>query len=112
MAEAIFPVWKAMAVRPIRERRRDAARRANMKGTSRRRDLGSCIFIIPILTINFQAVFIQRIRLPQAGELMDNRRNFDRDRLKLFDERAVYDTLLAEGVFETFANSYLIEAYG
>lgn len=43
---------------------------------------------------------------------MDNRRNFDRDRLKLFDERAVYDTLLAEGVFETFANSYLIEAYG
>ena len=24
------------------------------EGTSRRRDLGSCIFIIPILTINFQ----------------------------------------------------------
>lgn len=49
--------------------------------------------------------------LPQKGELADNRRNFDRDRLQLFDERKAYDTLLAEGVFQTFSNSYLIEAY-
>lgn len=49
--------------------------------------------------------------LPGEGELMDNRRNFEGDRLQLFDERKVYDTLLGEGVFETFSNSYLIEAY-
>lgn len=49
--------------------------------------------------------------LPQKGELTDNRRNFDRDRLQLFDERKGYDTLLAEGLFGTFSNSYLIEAY-
>lgn len=48
--------------------------------------------------------------LPGEGELADNRRNFDRDRLQLFDERKVYDALLAEGVFGVFANSYLIEA--
>lgn len=49
--------------------------------------------------------------LPGEGELMDNRRNFEGDRLQLFDERKVYDTLLREGVFQTFSNSYLIEAY-
>lgn len=48
--------------------------------------------------------------LPEKGELTDNRRNFDRDRLQLFDERKVYDTLLEEGLFEAFSNSYLIEA--
>lgn len=49
--------------------------------------------------------------LPQEGELTDNRRNFEGDRLQLFDERKVYDTLLREGLFEAFSNSYLIEAY-
>ncbi len=49
--------------------------------------------------------------LPGEGELMDNRRNFEGDRLQLFDERKVYDTLLREGLFEAFSNSYLIEAY-
>lgn len=49
--------------------------------------------------------------LPQEGELADNRRNFERDRLQLFEEQKVYDALLKEGVFGTFSNSYLIEAY-
>lgn len=49
--------------------------------------------------------------LPGEGELMDNRRNFEGDRLQLFDERKVYDTFLKEGLFGAFSNSYLIEAY-
>ncbi len=49
-------------------------------------------------------------RLPQRGELADNRRNFDRDRLALFDERKVYDSLLAEGLFQKLSNSFLILA--
>lgn len=49
--------------------------------------------------------------LPGEGELADNRRNFEGDRLQLFDERKVYDTLLKEGLFGAFSNSYLIEAY-
>lgn len=73
---------------------------------------GKLYFYYPYPDHKFPSCIYSEDWLPQAGELMDNRRNFDRDRLKLFDERAVYDTLLAEGVFETFANSYLIEAYG
>lgn len=48
--------------------------------------------------------------LPHRGELTENRRNFDRDRIACFDEREVYDALLEEGVFGTFSNSFLIEA--
>lgn len=48
--------------------------------------------------------------LPKQGELGDNRRNFERDRLQLFDEQKVYDSLLKEGLFRAFSNSYLIEA--
>lgn len=48
--------------------------------------------------------------LPHRGELTENRRNFDRDRIACFDEREVYDALLEEGVFSAFSNSFLIEA--
>lgn len=48
--------------------------------------------------------------LPKRGELSENRRNFQRDRMQLFDERRVYDTLLGEGLFGAFSNSFLIEA--
>ena len=48
--------------------------------------------------------------LPGKGELSDNRRNFDRDRVQLFDEKKVFDTVLAEGLFGELANSFLIEA--
>lgn len=48
--------------------------------------------------------------LPHRGELTENRRNFDRDRIACFDEREVYDALLEEDVFSTFSNSFLIEA--
>lgn len=48
--------------------------------------------------------------LPQKGELADNRRNFDRDRLVVFDEQKVSNTLLEEGMFAGMANSFLIVA--
>lgn len=48
--------------------------------------------------------------LPHKGELTENRRNFDRDRIVCFDEREMYDALLEEGVFCAFSNSFLIEA--
>ena len=48
--------------------------------------------------------------LPQKGELSDNRRNFKRDRYQLFDERKVYDSLIAEGLFPSFSNSFLFVA--
>ncbi len=47
-------------------------------------------------------------RLPKAGELSANLRNFDRDRLQLFDEKLVFDTLIADGEFPLFSNSYMM----
>ncbi|MCR4788498.1 MAG: class I SAM-dependent methyltransferase [Lachnospiraceae bacterium] len=45
--------------------------------------------------------------LPGKGQLTDNIRNLDRDRLKLFDESRVYDTLIEDGEFPLFSNSYM-----
>ncbi|MCM1174459.1 MAG: class I SAM-dependent methyltransferase [Blautia sp.] len=47
-------------------------------------------------------------RLPKPGELSSNLRNFDRERLQLFDEKLVFDTLIKEGQFPLFSNSYLM----
>jgi hypothetical protein len=47
-------------------------------------------------------------RLPKVGELSDNLRNFDRDRLGLFDEKKVFDTIIREKQFPLFSNSYLL----
>ena len=47
-------------------------------------------------------------RLPQLGELSDNLRNFDRDRLLLFDEKKVFDTIIQEKQFPLFSNSYMM----
>ncbi|MBS6396890.1 MAG: hypothetical protein KH452_07030 [Clostridiales bacterium] len=48
--------------------------------------------------------------LPKKGELNQNLRNFEGERLVLFDEERVYDQLLADGRFPEFANTYLIVA--
>lgn len=47
-------------------------------------------------------------RLPRPGELSSNLRNFDRERLQLFDEKRVFDTLIKEEEFPLFSNSYLM----
>ncbi|MCR4649801.1 MAG: class I SAM-dependent methyltransferase, partial [Lachnospiraceae bacterium] len=45
-------------------------------------------------------------RLPSYGELRDNIRNFDQDRLVLFDEKNAYDSLIEDGLFPVFSNSF------
>ncbi len=50
-------------------------------------------------------------RLPGSGELNINNWNFDRERVVLFDEQKVYDSLVAEDQFPTFANSFLVIAH-
>lgn len=48
--------------------------------------------------------------LPQKGELVNNLRNFDADRMVLFDETKVFDTIIEAGLFPQFSNSFLIVA--
>ncbi len=49
--------------------------------------------------------------LPKVGSLTNNIRNFDQDRVILFDESKVFDTLIENDLFPEFSNSFFIEAY-
>ncbi|MDY3918773.1 MAG: class I SAM-dependent methyltransferase [Candidatus Limivivens sp.] len=46
--------------------------------------------------------------LPRKGELKDNTCNFDMTKLTLFDEARVFDTLIDNGLFPLFSNSFLV----
>lgn len=46
--------------------------------------------------------------LPRKGDLKDNICNYDRRRLGLFDEARVFDTLMDNGLFPQFSNSFLV----
>ncbi len=48
--------------------------------------------------------------LPKKGELVQNIRNFDADRLLLFDESKAWDGIIQAGLFAEFSNSFLVMA--
>lgn len=48
--------------------------------------------------------------LPKAGELNTNLRNFDNDRVVMFDECKAYDSIIEEGMYPFFANSFIVLA--
>lgn len=62
----------------------------------------------PYPDYKFMTTLYSDRRLPQQGELSNNMRNFDRDRLQLFDEKRVFDTMIKEGQFPLFSNSYML----
>ncbi len=62
----------------------------------------------PYPDYKFMTTLYSDRRLPQRGELSNNMRNFDRDRIQLFDEKRVFDTILKEGQFPLFSNSYML----
>ncbi len=46
--------------------------------------------------------------LPKTGELNDNVRNFDADRLVVFDESRAFDSIISAGLFCELSNSFLV----
>lgn len=62
----------------------------------------------PYPDYKFMTTLYSDRRLPRRGELSDNNRNFDRDRLRLFDEKRAFDSVIREGQFPLFSNSYLL----
>lgn len=62
----------------------------------------------PYPDYKFMSCLYSDERLPRTGELSSNLRNFDRERLQLFDEKLVYDTLIREGQYPLFANSFVM----
>ncbi len=49
-------------------------------------------------------------RLPGVGDLNTNLRNYDSDRLVLFDETKAFDSMIEEGRFPEFSNSFIVLA--
>lgn len=65
-------------------------------------------FYYPYPDYKFPTVIYSDRRLPRQGELTDNIRNFDRDRMVLFNEKYVFDGTIQDGLFDVFSNSYLV----
>ena len=64
-------------------------------------------FYYPYPDYKFMTTLYSDAYLPGKGELSNNYRNFDRDRMLLFDEKSAYDGLVEDGLFSIFANSYI-----
>ncbi len=64
-------------------------------------------FYYPYPDYKFMKMLYSDEYLPGKGELAYNIRNFDRDRMLLFDEKRAFDGLTEEGLFPLFSNSYL-----
>lgn len=67
-------------------------------------------FYYPYPDYKFPMVIYSDNKLPEKGELTNNLRNFDQDRIINFDESKVYDTLIDNELFPIYSNSYLIIA--
>lgn len=66
-------------------------------------------FYYPYPDYKFPMYIFSDDHLPKKEELNINYQNFDRDRIVLYDDDKVYQTLLENGLFQEFSNSYLIE---
>ena len=64
-------------------------------------------FYYPYPDYKFMTTLYSDEYQPKIGELSNNMRNFDRERMILFDEKKVFDSILREGLFPLYANSYL-----
>ncbi|MBR6257784.1 MAG: glycosyltransferase [Lachnospiraceae bacterium] len=65
-------------------------------------------FYYPYPDYKFMMSLYSDERLPREGELNTNKLKLDRDRMELFDEGKAYDSLLRDGLFPVFSNSYLL----
>lgn len=69
-------------------------------------------FYYPYPDYKFMTTVYSDRYLPKRGELSNNLRNFDRERVLLFDEKQVFDEIIAEQEFALFSNSYLLVVGG
>ena len=63
-------------------------------------------FYYPYPDYKFMSALYSDRRLPSADELTENIRNFDHDRLLLFDEKRSYRAAIQDGLYPIFSNSY------
>ena len=65
-------------------------------------------FYYPYPDYKFPTAIYSDSYLPREGELNNNRRNFDKGRMVLFNESKVFDSIIREGLFDRFSNSFLV----
>lgn len=63
-------------------------------------------FYYPYSDYKFMTSVYSDAYLPGKGELSKNLRNFDRDRMLLFDEKYAFDGIVEDNLFSVFANSF------
>lgn len=70
-------------------------------------DMNCCSFYYPYPDYKLPMAIYSDDYLPKKGELNKNIWNFDRERMLLFDEEKVYDSLIDSGLFPIYSNSFL-----
>lgn len=70
--------------------------------------VGEYHFYYPYPDYKFMTTLYSDDCQPGKGELYNNLRNFDRDRMVLFDEKLAFDGIVEEGLFPVFTNSYMV----
>jgi len=65
-------------------------------------------FYYPYPDYKFPTKIFSDDYLPSVEELNNNYNNFDRERLVLFDELAVYNEIIKDNMFPYFSNSFLV----
>ena len=65
-------------------------------------------FYYPYPDYKFPSTIYSDEYLPKLGELSNNIRNFDDDRLFLFDETEANNTIMKAGLFSEFSNSFIV----
>ena len=63
----------------------------------------------PYPDYKFPATIYSDEYMPKEGELINNMRNFDGDRIILFDESKAFDSIIENGRFNEYSNSFFIE---
>ena len=63
-------------------------------------------FYYPYPDYKFMTLLHSDSYTPKFGDLQDNVRNFDQDRLVLFNEKRAYEDLVREDMYQEFANSF------
>ncbi len=79
-----------------------------LRGIAKRCGYEKAQMYYPYPDYKFMTTLYSDSRLPQVGELSSNLRNFDRERLQLFDEKKVFDSIIREKQFPLFSNSYMM----
>ncbi len=64
-------------------------------------------FYYPYPDYKFMSTLYSDAYMPGKGELCHNLRNFDQDRMLLFDEKNAFDGLAQDGLFPLFSNSFI-----